>query len=101
MGTWEQDSNQEHHRKFENFSLKFVLAASRTSLVYTQAAWEERNVSLLPHSLGMSLQAEFYVDDMKSFSCDAVSKSVPSRSFVDEEDITVGSLDLARLQKPL
>ena len=49
----------------------------------------------------MSLQAEFYVDDMKSFSRDAVSKSVPSRSFVDEEDITVGSLDLARLQKPL
>ena len=40
-------------------------------------------------------------DGIKQFSHDTVSKSVPLRSFVDEEDITVGSLDLAHLQKPL
>jgi len=29
------------------------------------------------------------------------SKSAPVRSFVDEEEITIGSLNLAQLQKPL
>ena len=69
--SWVGLQTLEHHRKWRIFSLN-ILAASRTC-----------------------------GDDIKQFSHDTVSKSVPSRSFMDEEDITVGSLDLAHLQKPL
>lgn len=71
VGPGDKTPNSGASQKIENFSLD-ILAASRTCS-----------------------------DDIKQFSHATVSKSVPSRSFMDEEDITVGSLDLAHVQKPL